>query len=115
MLMTAKPRKLAKGLTFVPILDPWDAFSDAKATLPTYPRVVPLDASHELTGVPIPELMMPAGVVDAVGLPASVFTAANAIALLLQEELKLASLADASLRQRIGNALTYLEFADRED
>jgi hypothetical protein len=71
--------------------------------------MVALDPRHELPDVPAPKTLLPTGVTEALRLPKPCETSPNAIAILLQDELKLADQADAQLRDAIRDAIAVLE------
>jgi hypothetical protein len=114
MLLSFHPPFQASAISFSQFPDPWDSASEKAVSLPTWPRVMPLDPSHELSGMPIPDAIMPAGLPGALQLTAPFHPVQSAIAILLTDELKLASQADNHLRQDIRDAIAVLEMSYAE-
>ncbi|RZM81864.1 hypothetical protein [Leptolyngbya iicbica] len=106
MLSPLKEQPLTYNL-FPPIADPWTLPLESASHFATWPRSVPLDPSHELTGMPLPEMLMPEGVPGVPCLSAP-FSSQSAIAILLADELKLAPTADDSLRRGVEDAIAVL-------
>lgn len=112
MLSVLKHRDTSANADFSPIPDPWDALAEEAAVVPPHPWLIPLDTSHELAGGPERSQMASHGNPDALQLPGSKGPVLSAVALLLQDELKLADQADAHLRDEICDAIAWLEFLD---
>jgi hypothetical protein len=101
MSSTYQPRFSADTTRFSPIPDPWDALVSEPVTLPPHAWMIPpLDTSHELAGEPVHEAISPHRGGESIQ---------SAVAILLTDELKLASRANGQLWEEIGDALTLLE------
>lgn len=109
MLSVLKHQDSSGNADFSPIPDPWDALAEEAVVVPPHPWLIPLDTSHELTGVPERSQLAPYGHPGALQLPGAKAPVLSAVALLLQDELKLAGQADAHLRDEICGAIAWLE------
>jgi len=96
---------------YPPIPDPWTLSYGGDSQLPIWPRPVPLDPTHELVGMPIPEVLMPEGLPGALQLSAPI-SGQSAIAILLSDELRLGTPVDELLGHQIQDAIALLTLAD---
>lgn len=106
MSTVRKPENIANDAGFPPEPDPWNAWSDKEISL--HPTVL-FDPSHTLTGMPVPKTIPPQGVPEALRLPKHASSVHSAIAILLEDELKLIAQGDETLRNEIGQAIALLE------
>ncbi|MEM0979859.1 MAG: hypothetical protein AAGH78_06255 [Cyanobacteria bacterium P01_H01_bin.58] len=101
-----KPEDVADNAGFSAVPDSWTVWSDQG--LPLHP-VTRFDSSHTLTGMPVPKMIPPQGCPETLRLPKHAGSVHSAIAILLEDELKLVAQGDTSLRDAIGHAITLLE------
>ncbi|NEQ48137.1 MAG: hypothetical protein F6K00_33230 [Leptolyngbya sp. SIOISBB] len=109
MSSVPKSQKCPKNAVPSPIPDPWNTRSEEHTV--SRPESVVLDPSHELTGRPARTAMMPQGVPKALRLPKHTGPIRSAIAILLEDELKLAEPVNTPLGDHIRDAIAVLEFA----
>ncbi|MDB9526168.1 hypothetical protein PN498_09240 [Oscillatoria sp. CS-180] len=92
--------------------DPWNTLSKVN-TMHRYQRI-PLDPSHELTGRPARKAILPEGIPEALRIPQHTGPVRSAVAILLEDELKLANRMDEHLRHDIQDAISFIEIASRQ-
>ncbi|NER84774.1 MAG: hypothetical protein F6K42_35715 [Leptolyngbya sp. SIO1D8] len=83
------------------IPDPWDTPPAGQSV----PRAASLDPSHELAAAPTREVIMPQGVPEALRIPQHTGPVRSAVAILLEDELKLAAPVDEHLWKNIRDAI----------
>ena len=91
------------------ISDPWSTLSEGDTV--SRPESVVLNPNHEFTGRPAQAAMVPQGVPEALRLPKHTGPIRSAIAILLEDELKLADPVDTPLGDHIRDAIAVLAFA----
>ncbi|MBE7385681.1 MAG: hypothetical protein F6J95_030350 [Leptolyngbya sp. SIO1E4] len=109
MSSVIRPQDASHDSVFSPVPDPWNMQAEAKAT--PRPNKTPLDPSYELTDVSDRAAMMPEGIPEALRLPKHKGPVRSAIAILLEDELKLADQMDEHLRDDVCDAIAFLELA----
>lgn len=115
MSSVLNPKNTSHSVAFSPVPDPWETLSDQKALSPPYPRIIPLDNHHELTGAPRRTAMMPQGLPTTLSLPEPTQPVRSAIAILLEEELRLAERGNTHLRDDIRTAIAVLELVTNSE
>jgi len=106
--MTSAPNSPENQMFSSP-LEPWDDLVDKPTENPPPLWSIPLDASHELSGAPVPEALMPAPGVFR--LPEASSPVQSVVSILLADELKLGDRIDDHLRDEIRDAIAWLELA----
>ena len=109
MSSAMKPQKSldSSGSSFVP--DPWD--TPLETNVRPRPRRIPLDPSHELTGMPDRQAITPEGIPAALQLPEHTGSSRSAMAILIENELKLAHQIDEHLRDDVRDVIAWLAIA----
>ena len=108
--MTSAPNS-PENQTFSSPPDPRNDLADALTEHPPPLWPIPLDASRELAGAPVPKALMPQGAPGAFRLPEASSPVQSVVSILLADELKLADRMDDHLRDAIRDAIAWLELA----